>query len=348
MCNGTGVSPSTMNGTWEEEPMKSESSFGDIVKGTVQNLAKIEAMMGMGGSEFTNIAKHKVDNIGLFMNDFPSIRIDPVGKMYRDKMVIHKMGTFVSKAPSPMVESVHVDDSPGGVHIQNVGCRWNVQVGSGGVSIKTTGRCEISSSQTNIAGEQVNIGSSNEVNIDGGKRLSVVADIISLRQRNRGQVLVDSDLGVSQNVIIGGGMHVEGELSCNHLTIPMEVHETECAKIYSKLLKNLRFTCNISGGTHVVSPHGGNHPSWSSATITLIDDSNDNHVVDYSHSHMFKNGAMHLMASNSDVRMGAQMNNVDTEDPMRTPAHEREVMTSEEKVKGKEFVSRTEKADSSP
>ena len=348
VCGGTGVSPSTMEGDWEDEPLKSDSNFDSMLKSTVQSLAEIESKMGLGGSEFVNVAKHRIETIGMIMNEFPSIRIDPVGKMYRDKMVIHKNGVFASKAPTPMVEMVHVDDSPGGVNILNVGCRWNVQVGSGGVSIKTTGRVEMSGSQFNIGAEQINVASDNEVNIDGGKRLSLVGDIVSIRQRKRGQILVDSDLGVSQNVIIGGGLHVEGELSCNHLTIPVEIHETECAKIYSKLLKNLRFTCNINGGTHVVSPHGGNHPSWSNATVTLIADSNDNHVVDYSHSHLFKNGAMHLMASNADVREAAKTCNEDTEDPFRAPAMEREVMTSEEKVKGKEFVSRTEKADSSP
>lgn len=339
VCNGTGLSPSTMNGEWELEKKKQDEFFGEFLKETTAQLAKVESLMGMGGSEFVNIAKHKTETIGMIMNEFPSVRIDPVGKMYRDKVIVHKNGVLVSQAPSPLIENVHVDDSPGGVHTQNVGCRWNVHVGSGGVVIKTLGRMEITGTQVNIAGEQVNIASQNEVNVDGGKRLSIVADIISIRQRKRGQVLVDSDLGVSQNVIIGGGLHVEGELSCNHLTIPLEVHETECAKIYSKLLQNLTFTCNIAGGTHVVSPHGGNHPSWSNATVTLIADSNDNHVVDYSHSHLFKNGAMHLMSSNSDVREEAKMCNADEENPTRTPAKEREVMTSEQKPIGTGYVS---------
>lgn len=345
VCNGTGLSPSTMNGEWELEPKKKDDFFGEYLKETAAELAKVESKMGMGGSEFINIAKHKTETVGLIMNEFPSVRIDPIGKMYRDKMIIHKNGVLVSQAPSPLVENVHVDDSPGGVYTMNVGCRWNVHVGSGGIAIKTYGRVEMTGTQVNIAGEQVNVASQNEVNIDGGKRLSIVGDIINIRQRKRGQVLVDSDLGVSQNVIVGGGMHVEGELSCNHLTIPVEMHETECAKIYSKLLKNLRFTCNINGGTHVVSPHGGNHPSWSNATVTLIADSNDNHVVDYSHSHMFKNGAMHLMAANSDVRESAKTCNENQEDPQRAPAHEREIMTAEEKVKGKDFGSRSETPD---
>ena len=345
VCGGKGKSPSTMNGTWEPEPKKQADWFNEFLKFTTEELAKVESKLGMGGSEFINIAKHKTETIGLIMNQFPSVRIDPIGKMYRDKMVIHKKGVFAHQSPSPLIESVHVDDSPGGVYALNVSSRWNVHVGSGGIAIKTYGRMEIAGTQVNVTGEQVNVASQNEVNIDGGKRLSIVGDIISIRQRKRGQVLVDSDLSVSQNVVIGGGLHVEGELSCNHLTIPAEVWETECAKIYSKMLTGLQWKCNINGGSHVVSPHGTGHPSWSGATVTLISDSNDDHIVDYSHSHLYKSGAMHLMSANEDVREVAKKCNANTDAPSRAPASDREILAAEEKVKGSGWQKKTEKAD---
>lgn len=334
-CGGSGISPSSMEGEWKAEEAKSDASFEALLESVARELAPIESELGLGGSDITYIAKHKVENIGLVMNNFPSIRTDPVGKMYRDQVIVHKKGVFVNQSPSPLIESVHVDDLPGGSYSLNVANRWNVHVGAGGIAIKTFGRVEIGGTQVSMAGDQVNIGSQNEVNVDGGKRLSLVADIISIRQRNRGQVLVDSNLGVSQNVVIGGGLHVEGELSCHHLTAPVEIHETERALIYSKLLRGLTFKCDLQGGGHSVSPHGTAHPSWTGATLTLITDSNDDHVVDYGHSHLFKNAAMHLMESNDLVReTGKDCNEVNA----RADANSVEVVTREDKVKNNKFT----------
>jgi hypothetical protein len=334
-CGGSGLSPSSMEGEWLVEEAKSDTNFKQLLESVTKELAPIESKLGLGGSDIINIAKHKVENVGLVMNNFPSIRTDPVGKMYRDQVIVHKQGVFVNQSPSPLIEPVHVDDLPGGTSTLNVANRWNVQVGAGGVSIKSYGRVEIGGSQINVGGDQVNIGSQNEINIDGGKRLSMVADIIAIRQRNRGQVLVDSNLGVSQNVVIGGGLHVEGELSCHHITAPVEMHETEKARIYSKLLEGLTFKCDLKGGGHSVSPHGTAHPSWTGATLTLISDSNDDHVVDYGHSHLFKNAAMHLMENNDLVRETGKDCN---EENKRADANGVEVVTSASKVKSSKFT----------
>ena len=334
-CGGTGVSPSSMEGDWLAEEKKNDENFEQLLRTITGQLAPIESELGLGGSEIINTTKHKVESIGLVTNDFPSIRIDPVGKMYRSEMVVHKQGVFANQTPTPLIENVHVDDLPGGTYSLNVANRWNVQVGAGGVSIKTIGRVDLSGTQMNIAGDQINMGSENEVNIDGGKRLSMVADIINIRQRNRGQVLVDSNLGVSQNVVIGGGLHVEGELSCQHITAPVEIHETEKARIYSKLLKDLRFTCNILGGSHSDNVAGDRHVSWRNATITLVADSNDDHVIDYGHSHLFKNAAMHLMESNDLVReTGKDCNEAQS----RADANSVEVKTSADKVKSSKYT----------
>ena len=337
VCKGKGVSPSSMEGDWKAEDKKNDKNFEKMLEMVAAKLAPIESKLGLGGTEVINIAKHKVENIGLVMNDYPSVRIDPVGKMYRDSMVVHKQGVFVSQQATPLIEPVHVDDLPGGSYTMNVSNRWNVHVGSGGVSIKTSGRTEIAARQINMGADQVNIGSENEINIDGGRRLSMVADIITLRQRSRKQVLVDSNLGVSQNVVVGGGMHVEGELSCHHITAPVEIQETEKARIYSKLLNGLTFKCNIYNGGHSDGAAGDGHPAWGGATIRLITDSNDDHVVDYGHSHLFKNAAMHLMETNDLVReTGKDCNDVNG--PVRADANKPEVVTRDKKVKTSKFT----------
>lgn len=236
-CGGTGTSTSSMDGTWNSEPQKGN------IKGLLQNmlpdLVKFERQMGLGGSQIVDITKHKFETIGMVMNDFGSVRVDKVGKMYNAEILIHTQGVFENKVPTPLVEYVHVDDLPGGNYDLNVCNKYTVQVGAGGIIFKSYGPATFSGSITNIAGTQVNIGSENEVNIDGGNRVSIVADVISLRQRNKKQVLIDSSLGVNKNVIIGGGCHVEGELTVNHITAPSEVQITDKTQVYGRAAKDI-------------------------------------------------------------------------------------------------------------
>jgi len=224
-CGGTGKSPSSQGGTWPLDLRK--QSLPQLIKGKIKDLSQIEKLMGVGGSEIIEITKHKVETIGTVMNDFGSIRVDMQGKMYVSDVYVGKYGTFYNRKPSPLIELVHVDDLPGGNYTLNVCNRYNVMVGAGGLNLKSYGPVNISGSVTNIAGSQVNLSSELETNIDGGKRLSLVGDIVSIRQRNKEQVVIEGSLGVTNNLIVAGGLHVEGEFTTNHITMPMEVQGTE-------------------------------------------------------------------------------------------------------------------------
>ena len=199
-CKGSGKSPSTMDGNWGKESLKKD--LDNYIKANIEKLSDQEAKMGLGGNEIIDITKHKVETIGLVMNDFGSIRVDTVGKIHNSEMVVHKQGTFVNQEESPLIEYVHVDELPGGNYTLNVCNRYNVQVGAGGLSMKTYGPVDIGGTITNISGNQVNIGSEYETNIDGGRRLNITSDILMLRARNEKdktqdeQVLVDCSLGV--------------------------------------------------------------------------------------------------------------------------------------------------------
>ena len=233
-CGGDGVIQGSMDGTYDPEPRKQADTWLNEARRIIDQLADIEASLGRGGNNITNVAKHKIETIGMVMNDFGSVRIDTQGKYFKNELKILNGGVVNSRKTSPVIEYVHVDDLPGGSYTLNVCNRWNVQVGAGGVSMKSYGPVDIGGTITNIGGTQVNIGSENEVNIDGGKRLNIVSDILTLRQRNNGQVLVDSNLGVTQNVIIGGGLHVEGELTVQHVTAPCEIQETEQMELWGR------------------------------------------------------------------------------------------------------------------
>ena len=237
----------------------------------------------------------KVNLIGLGFNSFPSIRIDDVGKIVRDKVSIFPKGVLTSFSPSPLIEYTHVDDLPGGTYSLNVCNRYNLHVGAGGVSLKTYGPVDISGSITNITGQQINIASENEINIAAGKRLDIKAEILTLRQTKGKQVLVDSNLGVSQNVIVGGGMHVEGELTVQHITGPLEVQETHVTKAYGQLVGGtLIGHAQIGGGSS-----GGSWPVYAAGTPMSL--------FAYDHSHLYNNIPMTYANDSDSVRKVAKI-----------------------------------------
>jgi hypothetical protein len=225
-CGGTGISPSSFNGVWAYETKK-VVELPLMMLDAIPKLAKLEAQMGRGGSEILEITKHKIETIGTVMNDWGAIRVDPLGKMEPAYVQVHPGATLTVRKPSPLIEQVQVDDLPGGTYTLNVCNRYNILVGAGGVNMKSYGVINITGAMTNIAGEQVNIGSANEVNIDGGKRLSLVGDIVHIKQRNNEQVLLDGSVGISGNLYVKGGVYVEGNLAAQSTDTPQRKRQTD-------------------------------------------------------------------------------------------------------------------------
>lgn len=303
LCGGTGLSPSTQSGTFDKE--KKEELLRSKLSDSITQLLDIEKELGVGGSQIEYITKHKIETIGLLMNDLPSVRIDPVGKINRSEVLVLKEGVVTTLKESPLIEPVHVDELPGGTYTLNIANKYNVQVGSGGVSLKTTGALEVGGSIVNIGGEQINMSSQNEVNITSGSRLSIVADILTLRQKNYGQVLVEGNLGVSQNVVIGGGLHVEGELSVQHITAPTEIQETEEVVLQGAVVTGEPYIVDLTMPIPCSAP--GCAAQKQPAAIAVFRTHPRVHTAP--HSHQFRNAPMTLTQDRDDVRQAGKNNN---------------------------------------
>jgi hypothetical protein len=226
-----GQSPSSFGGIWTPDPKKLQ--LPTMYDGIAAQLAELEAAMGKGGTEIIEIEKNKIETIGLVMNDWGAVRIDPYGKMEPAEVRVFPGFTRVVPQPSPLIEIVQVDDLPGGTYSLNVANKYNLLVGAGGIIMKSYGVINIAGAVTTIAGEQVNIGSAMEVNIDGGKRLSLRGDIVSIAQRNRGQVLVDSDLGVTGKTTIRGALYVEGPIYTHEIHSVGKLQQTNRVVLHS-------------------------------------------------------------------------------------------------------------------
>ena len=303
VCGGSGLSPSSQDGTWVPDPRKTIDAYRTEYKKQIVKLADIEKKMGLGGNYIVDVTKNKVETIGLVMNDFGNVRVDSVGKITNSSIAIDPLGAFVSMKESPMFEYVHVDDMPGGSYSLNVANRFNVTVGSGGINMKSYGTVDISGTITNVAGEQLNLSSEFETNISGGKRLSLAADIVTIKNKQGGQVLVDSNFGVNGNAIIKGGLHVDGELSVNHITAPKEFQETEGTQVYGQTVPG-----TVIGWVNACP--GGKAPGIPLPVYggSVAGIAQPNSIVTYQHAHKFANIPLDLKDDNKDVRKDAKAN----------------------------------------
>lgn len=226
VCNGTRKAPFTQGSQYAKETRKEK--IPDLYKEYAGEIAKAEEQLGDGGNHVIEVTKNMVISVGTVTNDFDSVRIDKKGKGSVAGLKVADEGVYAVEESSPVVEKVHVDNLAGGTLTILGNNKINFVAGAGGVKFRSLGGVDFGGTISNFTGEQVNIASENEVNINGGQRLSLEAKILSLKAGGgSGQLVFDSNVGFNGNALVKGGMSVEGELFVNHITGQMELVPTE-------------------------------------------------------------------------------------------------------------------------
>jgi hypothetical protein len=263
-----------------------------VISQQAEALAAAEAQLGMGGNYVETVTKHKFLNVGLIFNTFASTRYNLTSKTVTQYRDVITSGTQLVTTTIPAIEYTHIDDMPGGNYDLSVGNRYSLLVGSGGIDIKTTGPVNLGGTIMALAGKQMNLAATDDFNLDGGTNLSVIADLVTIRSRNRDQVVVDDNLGISKNVVIGGGAYVNGELYLQHVTAPVEFQVTESTTIQDTSYTISGATITKSGGGVISS---GDTVSLAGGTLS----------INQPHTHYFKNLPLTLSATNNAVRNAA-------------------------------------------
>lgn len=274
------------------EGESAKDSLSAEIAAQAETLAQAEAALGFGGNHIETVTKHKFLNVGLVFNSFASTRISGTPKKVNQYRNVDASGTILTEADIDLVEYTYIDDFPGGNLTHTIGNRYNLLVGSGGLDVKTTGPVNLGGTIMAVAGTQVNLGSQKDFNIDGGTNLSIIADIIAIRSRNRNQVVVDDNLGISKNVVIGGGAYTNGESYIQHVTAPVEFQVTESTTI-SDTGYTITGATITKGGGGVIS--SGDTVNISGGTLT----------INQPHTHYFKNLPLTLVTDANAVRTAA-------------------------------------------
>jgi len=293
---GADKSAATEGGEWQinQEAMEIDQKILD----KTDELFPIEKRMGNGGDKIKFIKRNKFEQVGAAFNDFPSVRIDTKGRSQPIEMCVGKTGAFKQHDYVSLVEEVdNTSAFPGGDDTKYVGNRYVRNVGSGGISFKTTGVVEQSGTILKQGFKKVNINASHGIHIGSEDHIDIQS-VKTITLRTNRQVYVESSLGVRNNLIVGGGLYVEGETYLHHVTAPLEVQQTEDTVVLGKFATetNRRLVigeCNVGGAWY---------PVYALA--------NDNLILTYPHSHHFNNIPLRMMKSNEKLREKAQSENI--------------------------------------
>ena len=241
-CDETGLSPSTQDGIWEPETMKDE--LPDDIEAAIDELAASEkllanALTSDGGNDISTVAMNRVDTVGLVFNDLEAYRKDEAGKFVPTGVSIDENGIFPDYVKAPLIENVHVDSFPGGDYTLMACNKISMIAGANGLSLKTLGKLDTFGTITNIAAEQLNLTARSEISLDA-PRIDFSTDTLSFRPRMKernGEMMqnthFESNASIAKNLTVLGSAHIDGGLSVNHLTGPIEEHYGDLKGGYS-------------------------------------------------------------------------------------------------------------------
>jgi hypothetical protein len=207
------------------------SNTVEVYNSVVDDTMAIEKKMSPGGSQ-----------IQTYMNDLQVVvggawvgadTASPVSVidnyMVPQQITIGESRTDIKQKASPHVQSI-THSVPWGTYGIVATNKYNVVAGAGGIMMHTDGCIDIScGGRTNITSvHELNMTSSNgNMNIICGHHINIQGDTVSIQAGGGGgQVIVNSNLGVSSNTTIHGSLYVDGEVYVQHITAPAVVRET--------------------------------------------------------------------------------------------------------------------------
>lgn len=182
---------------------------------------------GAEGNKFEFIAKNKVTTIGMGCpNLAPSTRIDLHGKPYYKFAISPNLGTvpIVGSMPSAgMVDTSIVH--PQGSWSLAIGNKWNISVGTGGISIENPGPYMNNSDYIVLFGNvRTNLHSGSVVDIKSGDFIILNSNKIYMTCN---EMVINNTIMVNDNVVVNGGLFVRGETFLTHLTTMAQPMRTE-------------------------------------------------------------------------------------------------------------------------
>jgi hypothetical protein len=222
-------SPSTAGGSYNRKEGTSSQEIKNKLIDINKKLDEVLKNDNDGGDHCIEITKDYYMRVGAINNDFPAVRVDPIGGIVFAGVVQGDNGAASIYKQTNLVEYTGNDSNfPCGNYTISCGNKFSIDSGGGGITLKTTGVSEIAGVTTKISGlHLIELTTSGSISLDAGKSLTITADILSLRQSKNKQMALGGSVGVENNITVGGSAIVNGELYLQHVTAPAEIQTTD-------------------------------------------------------------------------------------------------------------------------
>lgn len=194
-------------------------------------IAQYEAEMGPpGGNRTTVIVGNETLQVGLIVNKVKSYKSVEGGVSVPSHVLIGDRGSCAGSTSTTYVYGTNPLSSPGGNYTIVVSNKFTIIAGAQGLDINTNGPINIAGGITKISAPQLTIGGSTGQTTLEGKHVQINGGTIALCPTdNHNQVLIQGTLGVQANVVVAGGVHVDGDISFTSGTCPSKIVRTKFA-----------------------------------------------------------------------------------------------------------------------
>ena len=209
-CGGKGSLPD------KTDLSKQQKAAAKVAESESESILKLEASLGpVGGNRHQVVVGDDMLEVGLGMNDSKSYKVIKDGQVAPIGGKIEAKGTVPVYRKSSSVVGTNPLAIPGGHYHIKCSNKFSVFAGAQGVDITSIGPVVIKGGITQITGPEVTIGSSaGQVTIEGehlqlsGKSIAITPDA-----GGDGQVAIQGTLHTTGNIVVGGGLHIDGDVS---------------------------------------------------------------------------------------------------------------------------------------
>jgi hypothetical protein len=222
-CNGKGCLED------KTDLSKQQQAAAKVAEQEAKSIIELEAKLGpVGGNRHQVVVGDDLLEIGLGMNDSKSYKVIKEGQVAPNGGKIETKGTVPVYRKSNSVVGTNPLAIPGGHYHIKCSNKFSVYTGAQGIDLTTHGPVTIKGGITQIIGPEVTIGSSaGQVTIEGEHlQLSGKSIAITPQGTGSGQVAIQGTLHTSGNLVVGGGIHVDGDVSFTGATCAGKIDRT--------------------------------------------------------------------------------------------------------------------------
>ena len=185
------------------------------------------SLKGDTGQDVETIMNDKVVVVGDHPNLNPSVHTEPTGYELNNYSVSKSAGCMQTKSAIPCNTPIdNAGDFHGGTCTYTVMNSLHFEVANGGVSIDSGGNISIAS-----WGGILSLTATTEVGINAELLKITALDTCMISGTtlyvDAKEVIMDSTVKFGKNILVNGGIGVNGELVASHITTPLQLNFTE-------------------------------------------------------------------------------------------------------------------------